>query len=131
MLVVEERDHITGNIRGHSINKSTHARLTGLIIGKSQCKHDGQPEERANDDEPGTSLAVASVHEEEKHEGGLGGGAGQGNDNVERAKIPESRPGREARAENEREDDGDVALRVTDVFGMFRRALFAPLSMTL
>src|SRR5207253_5740576 len=82
---------------GRSRKEAAHARLTGLVIGKSQCKHDGQPEERANDDESGTSLAVASVHEEENKEGGLGGGVGRGKAKVEGAKIPEGgqvgRPG--------------------------------------
>src|SRR5437016_12373612 len=102
-----------------SRKEAAHARLTGLVIGKSQCKHDGQPEERADDDEPGTSLAVARVHEEENHEGGLGGGDGQGNDNVERAKLPESRSGREARAEDESGAEGGVGVWVNDVCGMF------------
>ena len=126
--MLDLRELRSGSVIGRSRNEAAHARLTGLVIGKSQCKHDGQPEERANDDEPGTSLAVASVHEEENHEGGLGGGDGQGNDNVERAKIPESRPGREARAENEREEDGEVDLWGNDVFGMFRHVVFSPFS---
>src|SRR5208337_1918413 len=57
--------------------------------------------------------------EKEHDEGGLQGGNGESDNDVEAAKIHEGRPNRGARQKKQRQDDHQVRGWRYDVFGMF------------
>ena len=104
---------------------TAHTRLARLIISESQSEHDGQPEERANDDQLGTSHAIARMHKEENHEGGLSRGDGKSDDDIEPSKVLKCRPSGKARANNQGDEDSCINFRRNDVFGMFGHRLFS------
>lgn len=64
-------------------------RRTRIVIGERESQHDGEPENRADDDHLGAPGAVAGVHEIENDERGLDGGDDESNDDIELTeKIP-------------------------------------------
>src|SRR6266576_4456131 len=97
--------------------------LARLIIGKSQRKHNGQPKDSANDDELRTPGAVTRVHEVKNHERGLRRGDAESDDDIELAKILESRQNRNGGTSNQREKDHHVNYRRNDVFRVFRHGV--------
>ena len=65
---------------------------TGGVISERESQHDGEPEDRANDDELGALGAVAGVHEVENDERSLNRGDGESDDDIEWTEIPERGP---------------------------------------
>ena len=59
----------------------------GEVVAHRHEEHDGEPENRGDDDEMCAPGAVLSVHEEENDAGGLEDSDGEGDDDVQAGEI--------------------------------------------
>src|SRR5260370_30158038 len=73
-------------------------RLPCGVIAERQSKHDRQPEDGAYDHKMGAPRTVTRVHEVKDDERGLKRGNGEGDDDIERTKVPKYDPHGEPRA---------------------------------
>src|SRR5216683_3337097 len=95
------------------------------VVGERERQHDGQPEDRTNDDKLGALGTVAGVHEVENHKGSLDRGNDQSDDDVELMKVLECGPDGDAGAKHQGRENGDVNFWRNNVLGHARFSLYS------
>src|SRR6266849_3655632 len=78
------------------VGELTYARLglvrARVVVGERERQHDGQPEDRTDDDKLGALGTIAGVHEVKNNKGGFDRGNDQSDDDIELMKVLESGP---------------------------------------
>jgi len=58
-----------------------------IVVGERERQHDGQPEDRTDDDKLGALGTIAGVHEVKNNKGGFDRGNDQSDDDIELMKF--------------------------------------------
>jgi hypothetical protein len=94
-----------------------HGVLAGLIIAEGEGKHDGKPENRADNYQLSALGTVAGVHEIEDDERSFEGGDNQRDHDIKLSEIVKGGPDGDGSSGHQREKDDKVNFRRDNVFG--------------
>src|SRR5260370_19493185 len=99
-----------------------------VVIAEGESKHDGEPEDGADDHKLGSLGTIASVHEVENDQRGFDRGDSESDDDIELMEVLKCRPDRNAGAEHQRRKNDDIDLWRNNVLGHARLSSTMPVN---